>query len=98
MDNDRNIYTLGISYAYIPSQTSEEKSAINWVEGISYAYIPSQTGFTKRIKSPIIIDLVIENQQFRSRRVEKYQPTEKNPNYTYGGYAWNTGLSITLKL
>jgi long-subunit fatty acid transport protein len=76
MDNDRNIYTFGISYAYIPSQT----------------------GFTKRIKSPIIIDLVIENQQFRSRRVEKYQPTEKNPNYTYGGYAWNTGLSITLKL
>jgi len=76
MDNDRNIFTIGLSYIYLPSGS----------------------GFTKRIKSPIIIDFVIENQQFKNRRVDKINPTEKNPNYSYGGYAWNAGLSITIKL
>jgi len=76
MDNDRNIFTLGLSYIYLPSGSS----------------------FTKRIKSPIIIDFVIENQQFKNRRVDKINPTEKNPNYSYGGYSWNAGLSITIKL
>lgn len=77
MDNDRNIYTFGVSYAYIPEPT-------NFI--------------TKRIRSPIIIDFSLENQQFKNRKVIKLTPTEKNPNYSYGGYVWAGSLSISIKL
>ncbi|MFN3605477.1 MAG: OmpP1/FadL family transporter [Leptonema sp. (in: bacteria)] len=76
MDNDRNIYTFGIGYAFIPE-------ASNFI--------------TKRMRSPMLIDFSIENQQFKSRKITKINPTEKNPNYSYGGYAWAGSLSITLK-
>ncbi len=75
MDNDRNIFTFGITYAFIPNAS----------------------GFLKRLKTPIIIDFVIENQQYANRSIRKLNPTEKNPNYSYGGYAWNTGFTLTLK-
>lgn len=77
MDNDRNIYTLGVSYAYIPEPS-------NFI--------------TKKMKSPVIIDFSLENQQFKNRKIIKLNPTEKNPNYSYGGYAWSGSLSITIKL
>ncbi len=77
MDNDRNIYTLGISYVYIPGRTN---------------FINS------RIMSPVVIDFSLENQQYKSRSVKKLEPTDKNPYYNYGGYAWAGHFSITIKL
>ncbi|TGK61742.1 aromatic hydrocarbon degradation protein [Leptospira wolffii] len=75
MDNDRMIYSAGISYLF---------------SGRNFAFLKD------RLKNPVIFDLAIMNQQLRSVEVTKYIPTERNPNYNYGGYIWSLSFSVSL--
>lgn len=75
MDNDRMIYSVGVSYLF---------------SGRNFAFLKD------RLKNPVIFDLAIVNQQLRSSEVNKYFPTERNPNYNYGGYIWSVTFSVSL--
>lgn len=75
MDNDRMIYSLGVSYIF---------------NGRNFAFLKD------RLKNPVIFDLALSNQQLRSVEINKYTPTERNPNYNYGGYIWSVTFSVSL--
>ncbi|GIX42904.1 MAG: hypothetical protein KatS3mg129_2637 [Leptospiraceae bacterium] len=92
-------------YSYKPSPVPEMYDIYNWMDndraiytaGIGYKIFPEKDGI---LQSPVIIDLAIENHQFKNRDVYKIDMDNftKNPSYHYGGYAWLTSLSLKVYL
>ncbi|WP_061249656.1 OmpP1/FadL family transporter [Leptospira alstonii] len=78
--------------------------ANNWMDsdrnifslGFSYILSPNVFKFANRLRKPMIFDVVISNHQLKAVQVNKYAPRERNPNYSYGGYVWTIGVSMTL--
>jgi len=93
-------------YARRPSPVGEIPGKVNWIDfdkniltgGIGYVLFPDAFSFLEDLKNPILIDLVIEYQKLHGRHIYKYQPTERNPNYSVGGNVWRFGVSFSLLL
>jgi long-subunit fatty acid transport protein len=76
----------------------------NWMDfdrligtvGLSYILFPDTFSFLEDLKNPVVFDLVAEYQKLHGRHVAKYEPTERNPNYSSGGNIWHLGASVTM--
>ncbi|TGK01537.1 aromatic hydrocarbon degradation protein [Leptospira langatensis] len=88
-----------------PSPVPVYHGANNWMDndriiysvGFSYLFSGRNYAFLKdRLKNPVIFDFAIMNQQLSSVGVTKYNPTERNPSYSYGGYIWSFNFSVSL--
>ncbi|MDX1959141.1 MAG: aromatic hydrocarbon degradation protein [Leptospiraceae bacterium] len=66
--------------------------------GISLIAPPGLYGYLPNLKSPIIIDLVVEYQKLHGEHVYKANPTPTNPNYSAGGNVIHFGISFTAYL
>ncbi|MCG6169607.1 OmpP1/FadL family transporter [Leptospira sanjuanensis] len=93
-----------VGFATKPTPLPAMPGANNWMDsdrnifslGFSYIFSPTTFRFMNRLRKPIVFDVVIENHQLKAMEVNKYVPTERNPNYSYGGYIWTIGVSMTL--
>lgn len=80
----------------MPQETNwMDSGQISYTAGLSYTFIP---GSGSDLKSPILVDFSLQQQQLKSRTVLKVNPTEQNPVYDYGGSAFHAGLAITVFL
>lgn len=61
--------------------------------GFSYSFIPKSESI---IRSPIILDFMIQQQSLASNVVYKYRPNFDNQNYVSGGKVYAFGFSISL--
>ncbi|TGK28777.1 aromatic hydrocarbon degradation protein [Leptospira gomenensis] len=93
-----------LGFATRPTPLPSMPGTNNWMDsdrnifslGFSYIFSPTTFRFMNRLKKPIVFDLVVENHQLKAMEVNKYNPTERNPNYAYGGYIWSVGVSMTI--
>ncbi|PJZ54410.1 OmpP1/FadL family transporter [Leptospira adleri] len=93
-----------LGFATRPTPLPSMPGANNWMDsdrniyslGFSYVFSPTTFKFMNRLRKPLIFDVVIENHQLKANEVNKYTPTERNPNYSYGGYIWTVGVSMTI--
>ncbi|MDV6237654.1 outer membrane protein transport protein [Leptospira ellisii] len=91
-------------FATRPTPLPSMPGTNNWMDsdrnifslGFSYIFSPTTFRFMNRLRKPIVFDLVVENHQLKAVEVNKYNPTERNPNYSYGGYIWSVGVSMTV--
>lgn len=97
---------LRAGYANRPSPVGELPGEANWIDfdrnivtaGFGYVLFPDAFSFLDDLQNPILFDFVIEYQKLHGRHVNKYMPTERNPNYSFGGNVWHGGFSISLLL
>lgn len=91
-------------FATRPTPLPSMPGTNNWMDsdrnifslGLSYVFSPSTFKFMNRLRKPVIFDFVVENHQLKAMEVNKYHPTERNPNYSYGGYIWTVGVAMTI--
>lgn len=87
-----------------PSPIGELPGQTNWIDfnrtiltaGVGYVLFPDSFSFTDVFKNPLLIDLVIEYQKLEGRNIYKYNPTARNPNYSFGGNVWHAGISFSI--
>lgn len=78
-------------------------STQNWMDfdrmiytlGASLVLIPGTFGFLENLKSPVILDFVIDYQKLHGEHVYKYVHTDRNPSYSMGGRVLHFGVSLT---
>lgn len=63
--------------------------------GTSLILAPGMFSFLPNLKSPIILDFVVEYQKLHGEHIYKYFATQRNPNYSMGGNVWHFGFSVT---
>ncbi|MCC5814704.1 MAG: outer membrane protein transport protein [Leptospira sp.] len=97
---------LRAGYAKRPSPVGEMPGEANWIDfdrnivttGFGYVLFPDSFSFLEDLKNPILLDFVLEYQKLHGRHIFKYNATERNPNYSFGGNVWHIGGSITILL
>lgn len=93
-----------VGYARRPTPVGELPGATNWIDfdrniwtgGFGYVLFPDSFPFLDDLRNPILFDVVVEYQKLHGRHVAKYNPTESNPNYSFGGNVWHFGAAVTV--
>lgn len=98
--------SVRVGVAKRPTPLPEMPGRNNWMDfdrmiyslGASLYLIPDYPLKDGGLRNPVTLDLVLQNQQYKPVEVWKYNPTQSNPFYSYGGNAWYGGLAVTFTL
>ncbi|MCB1166039.1 MAG: outer membrane protein transport protein [Leptospiraceae bacterium] len=89
-----------MGYRRAPTPVPDQPGSTNWMGNDRRVY---SAGFTfmlwpsgGNLMYPVAIDVSLESQKLEQRTVLKYNPTENNPFYTYGGVINHFGLGVVV--